>query len=124
MKRLFLPAILLIAVLLIASCGGVTDSTTTPTTATTTTAIPGPPSLEELAVQDFVLPELPRITAEQLKQMMDNGEPLILVDTRLDFFFDMGCLPQSINMPFEPEEEQTASLLALPKDVPIIFYCD
>ena len=126
MNKLFLTVILLMAVLLIASCGGVTDSTTTPTTAntTTTTGIPGPPSPEELAAQNFVLPELPRITCEQLKQMMDNGEPLVVVDTRLEFFFNMGHLPQSIDIPYQLEDEQTASLLALPKDRPIIFYCD
>ncbi len=91
---------------------------------TTTTGIPGPPSAEELAAQDFVLPELPRITCEQLKQMMDNGEPLVVVDTRIEFFFNMGRLPQSINIPMHPEDEQTASFLALPKDKPVIFYCD
>ena len=114
------------AVLLIASCGGAIESTTTPTitTTTTTTGIPGPPSPEELAAQGFLLPELPRITCEQLKQMMDNEEPLVVVDTRLEFFFNMGHLPQSINIQFQLEDEQTTSFLALPKDRPIIFYCD
>jgi hypothetical protein len=123
MNKLFLTVILLMAVLLIASCGGATDSKTSIKT-TTTTGIPGPPSPQELAAQNFVLPELPRITCEQLKQMIDNGEPLVVVDTRLEFFFNMGHLPQSIDIPFQQEDEQTASFLALPKDKPIIFYCD
>jgi len=108
--------------LVLAACSG--GSVTTSINTTTTTGIPGPPSPEELAAQDFVLPELPRITCEQLKQMMDNGEPLVVVDTRLEFFFNMGHLPQSIDIPFQPEDEQTARFLALPKDRPIIFYCD
>ncbi len=113
--------------LVLAACsdGSVTDGTVTFSINTTTaTGIPGPPSAEELAAQDFVLPELPRITNEQLKQMMDNGEPLVLVDTRLEFFFNMGHLPQSVNMSYQLEDEQIASLLALPKDRPIIIYCD
>jgi hypothetical protein len=100
--------------LILAACGGGAG----------TTGIPGPPPPEELDAQGFVLPELPRITCEQLKQMMDNGEPLVLVDTRIELFFNTEHLPQSINIPFQPEDEQTASFLALPKNSPIIFYCD
>jgi len=118
-----IPLLLIAAVVLISACGGVTE--TTPTIqSTATTTIPGPPSEEELAARNFTLPELPRITCEQLKEMMDNGEPLIVVDTRLEFFFDMGRLPQSVNIPIQLEEEQVGRLLALPKDRPIIFYCD
>lgn len=120
-----ITGILFIIILLLSiSCTGSGETATTTATTTTTTGIPGPPSAEELAAQDFVHPELPRITCEQLKQMIDNGEPLVVVDTRLEFFFNMGQLPQSINIPFQQEDEQTASFLALPKDKPIIFYCD
>ncbi len=135
MNKLFLTTVLLIAVLLIASCSGATEPTTTPTstttmtttTQTTTTTLDASleaPSAEELAAQSFINPELPRITAERLKQFMDNGESFVVVDTRIEFLFDIGHLPQSINIPFEPEDEQTAGFLALPKDRLIIFYCD
>jgi len=93
-------------------------------TATTTAEIPGPPSPEELAAQGFTLPQLPRITCEQLKQMMDNGEPFVLVDTRIEFFFNMGHLPGSIYIPYQDEAGQAANFPTLPKDKPIIFYCD
>lgn len=115
MKKLFLLVPLFIAFLLILSCGGTT---------TTTTAIPKPPSSEELAAQGFVLPELPRITCEQLKQKIDTGEPIVVVDTRLEFFFKMAHIPESIDIPFQLIDEQTTSFLSLPKDKPIIFYCD
>ena len=135
MNKLFLTIVLLIAVLLIASCSGATEPTTTPastttmttTTQTTTTTLDASleaPSAEELAVQSFISPELPRITAERLKQFMDNGESFIVVDTRIEYLFDIGYIPQSINIPFEPEDEQTAKFLTLPKDRLIIFYCD
>lgn len=125
MKTSFLRPILFVLfaiTLVLAACNG--GSATTSVNTTTTTGIPGPPSPQELAAQNFVLPELPRITGEQLKQMIDNGEPLVVVDTRLEFFFNMGHLPQSIYIPYQLEDEQTASFLALPKDKPVIFYCD
>jgi rhodanese-related sulfurtransferase len=94
------------------------------TTTTTTQGIPAAPSSEELAAQGFIFPELPRVTSEQLKQMMDDGGPLVLVDTRNSVIFDLGHLPQAINIPFEPEAEQIATFLTvLPKDRLIIFYC-
>ncbi len=126
MNKLFLTVVFIMAVLLIVSCGGATESTTAPTieTTATTTRIPGPPSPEELAAQGFLLPELPRITCEQLKQMMDNGEPLVVVDTRIELFFNMEHIPQSINITYRPDEENPEGFLTLPKDKPIIFYCD
>ena len=120
MKVKIIGILFVVMLLLSFGCTGLGGTATT----TTTTGIPGPPSPEELAAQDFVLPELPRITNEQLKQMMDSGEPLVVVDTRLRIFFNMGHLPQSINMPYQLEDEQTTSFLALPKDRPIIIYCD
>jgi hypothetical protein len=90
-----------------------------------TTGIPTPPSPEELANQGFLLPELPRVTGEQLKQWMDNEEPLVVVDTRIEFMFNQGHLPESIDIPVILNAEQmTNELLALPKDKKIIFYCD
>ena len=102
--------------------GSITTPTSTMTT--TTTGIPGPPSLEELASQGFLFPELPRVTCEQLKQMIDSGEPLVVVDTRSEFFFNMGYIPQSINIIYEPDNENPEGFLTLPEDRPIIFYCD
>jgi hypothetical protein len=114
MKKLFFTVTIFLAFLLILSCGG----------SPTTTAIPEPPSPEELDAQGFLLPELPRITCEQLKQKIDNGEPLVVVDTRLEFFFNMAHIPESIVIPFQLIDEQTTSFLSLPKDRPIVFYCD
>ena len=117
-----ITGILFVVMLLLSiSC---TESGGTATTTTTTTGIPGPPSPEELAAQGFLLPELPRITCEQLKQMVDNGEPLVVVDTRMEFFFNMGHLPQSVNIIYWSDEENPEGFLALPKDRPIVFYCD
>jgi len=119
-KTKILGILFIIILLLSISCTGSGGTATT----TTTTGIPGPPSPEELAAQGFLLPELPRITCEQLKQMMDNGEPLVVVDTRIEFFFKMGYIPQSVNIIYWPDEENPEGFLTLPNDRPIIFYCD
>lgn len=121
MKVKIVGILFVIMLLLSISCTGGGGTATTTTTAA---EIPEPPSPEELAAQNFTLPELPRITCEQLKQMMDDGEPLVVVDTRIEFFFNNGHIPQSINIIYQPNEEEPEGFLTLPKDEPIIFYCD
>ena len=124
MKQKFLRLIifsLLATILVLGACTGSGETTTNPTT---TTAIPEPPSAEELAQQGFLMPELPRMTCERLKQMIDDGEPLVVVDTRIEFFFNMGHIPQSVNIIYWAEEEEPQGFFTLPKDRPIIFYCD
>ena len=106
-----------------------TPPTTTPPTADTTTPST-PPSAEELAEQGFALPEIPRITCEELKQMMDRGDDFVLVDTRaVEWGYNLGHLPGAISIPNQPEppdteESITMQLEGLPTDKLIIFYCD
>ncbi len=114
-----------------------TPPTTTPPTTPPTTTRPAtePPSVEELTKGHFALPEIPRITCELLKQMMDRGDVLVLVDARAQWGFKGGYLPGAINIPNElvppalPEEMEEApielmKLMMLPKDKLVIFYCD
>lgn len=119
MKAKILGVLFIAMLLLSISCTGSGETTTSGAT-----GIPEPPSPEELAAQDFILPELPRITNEQLKKLMDDGEPLLVVDTRIQFIFNLGHLPETINISMEPEAAQATRFLTLPKDRKIIFYCD
>lgn len=98
-----------------------TDSTTTIPTSTST--IPVLPSSQWFALLGYPSPEIPRISSQQLNQMMDNNEPLIVIDNRPEFKFNQGHIPQSINLPDDLEAEQIAGFLTLPKDRPIILYC-
>lgn len=88
------------------------------------------PSAEELAEEGFALPEIPRITCEELKLMMDEGEDFTLVDSRSkQWGYDMGHLPGAISIPNEPEppyseEWMMSQLQGLPEDELIILYCD
>ncbi len=111
-----------------------TETTTPPTTTipptTETITPPTPPSAEELAKQGFALPEIPRITCEQLKQMIDGGGDFVLVDARsVEWGYNLGHLPGAISIPNLPEppyteEWITMKLEGLPTDKLIIFYCD
>jgi hypothetical protein len=92
-------------------------------------AIPAPPPPEILAKERFYLPEIPRITSEELKQLMDNGADVVLVDTRLEISFKAGHLKGAINIPATPlpprtEEMIKKELLMLPRDKLIVLYCD
>lgn len=103
------------------ACQTVDTATSAPT--------PTPPSSEQLAEQGFVLPEMPRITCEGLKQMLDRGDSLVLVDTRSPASFKLQRLPGAINIPNSPESPVTetwitSTLLGLPRDKLIVFYCD
>jgi rhodanese-related sulfurtransferase len=88
--------------------------------------VPASPTQEELAALKVKLPELPRITCEQLKGMIykGNGKTPIIVDTRHPTIKSLGCIPLAINIPPIPANEQEKKLLSLPHDRPVIFYCD
>src|SRR5947209_2897199 len=63
-----------------------------------------------------------RITAEEVKQMLETGEPLVILDLRhpLDSVSDPRTLPGAIRV---LPEEVTSRAGTLPKDEEIILYC-
>ncbi len=89
------------------------------------------PSYETLVKGGFTDPSVPRITSEDLKQRLDRGEKIILIDTRKDSWFEEGHLPGSMNIHYAinspvpgAEEAMDKELLALPKDVLKVLYCN
>ena len=87
-----------------------------------TSNIATPPPNEWFVEQDYPHPEIPRITPQQLMQMVDGDKPPIIIDARPIYKFNVGHIPEAINLPDEFESEQTAGFLTLPKDRQIIFY--
>ncbi len=127
MNRRILLALLIIPVLLIAGCNGGGANTTSPGTSSNLTDATPPgtvPSPSVLAKQGFVGPDLPRISAEELKVIYDNRDPLILVDVRPKELFDTGYIPGARNIPNLPEADSLNKLTQLPKDKLIVLYCD
>ncbi len=63
-----------------------------------------------------------RITAEEVRRMLDAGEPLVILDLRhpLDSLSDPRTLPGAIRV---LPEEVTSRATTLPRDEEIILYC-
>lgn len=141
-KRIVVCISLVLVVLLATSCApAVTPTPTLPPAATPTPSPTAPPaavatptpleeeiptSTPEVAPEEALyLPEVPRITCEELKALMDEGTDLVLVDTRIDFSFESEHIQGAINIPDTLTEEMIeAKLLELPKDKLIVLYCD
>jgi rhodanese-related sulfurtransferase len=78
---------------------------------------------------DYVRPEIPRITHEELKQMMDGGSNPVIIDTRDESKFKQGHLAGAINIPYavgigRTQDSMDGKLRALLDDKLKVFYCD
>jgi rhodanese-related sulfurtransferase len=62
------------------------------------------------------------ITRERLKQWLDAGEPLILVEALPRRHFDAGHLPGAINIPHDEIRERAGRELPDP-DATVVVYC-
>jgi len=80
-----------------------------------------------LAKEDIVLPNIPRITAEELRQMIDKGADLVIIDTRDSGSYEAGHIKGAINIYYDPTADPTERqmmLMALPMDKLLVTYCD
>ena len=77
--------------------------------------------------EEVVLPNLPRITAEELKQMIDNKADVVIVDTRDSGSYEAGHIKGAVNIYYDstgdPMDRQMM-LIALPMDKLVVTYCD
>ncbi|MEJ2108935.1 MAG: rhodanese-like domain-containing protein [Acidobacteriota bacterium] len=80
-----------------------------------------------LAAEDVVLPNLPRIEAEDLIKMIDENADIVIVDTRDGGSYAAGHIKGAINIHYDvtsdPMQRQMM-LIALPMDKTIVTYCD
>jgi rhodanese-related sulfurtransferase len=80
-----------------------------------------------LASEEVVLPHIPRITVEELRQMIDKGSDLVVVDTRDSGSYDAGHIKGAVNIYYDPTADPTdrqMMLMALPMDKLVVTYCD
>ncbi len=79
------------------------------------------------AGEDVVLPDLPRISVEELKDMVDKKADIVIVDTRDGGSYAAGHIKGAINIYYDvtsdPMQRQMM-LIALPMDKLIVTYCD
>ena len=70
--------------------------------------------------------EVPRISCEELKQLIDKGEQLVVVDTRGRGGYDREHITGAINISYDASGdpvERKMMLTALPADRLIVIYC-
>ncbi len=76
---------------------------------------------------DVAHPELNRIKAKELKQLMDKKGEFILIDSRDSGKYSNGHIKGAVNIHFDDSGDpmvRRMSLMALPMDRLIIVYCD
>ena len=79
------------------------------------------------AKEEVVLPDIPRIAAEDLKQMIEKGDDFVTIDTRDGGSYEAGHIKGAINIYYNPTADPTERqmmLIALPMDKLIVTYCD
>jgi rhodanese-related sulfurtransferase len=75
-----------------------------------------------------VFPEIPRVSVEELKKMIDKGaRDFVLVDVRDSGSYEAGHIKGAINIYYDPTSDpmnRQMMLMALPMDKLVIAYCD
>ncbi len=64
--------------------------------------------------------EVPRVSVEELKERLDNGETIVIGDTRSETAFEISHIAGAIST---PESEVLSQLEGIPLDQAIILYC-
>jgi 3-mercaptopyruvate sulfurtransferase SseA len=75
---------------------------------------------------EMAYPEVSRITAEELKQLIDEEGEVVLVDSRDSASYDQGHIKGAINIYYDPTGDPLSlemMLIGLPMDKLIIIYC-
>ena len=81
---------------------------------------PAPPPTPTEGQGPTTSSEVPRISPEELKGRLDNGEAILVVDSRSLAEFEAGHIAGAISVPsFEVESR----LDELPRDQEIVLYC-
>jgi rhodanese-related sulfurtransferase len=71
--------------------------------------------------------EVPRISCEDLKQSIDNGDKFVIIDSRVGIIYREEHIKGSINIHYNPDGdplEREMTFTALPADKPIVIYCE
>jgi len=67
--------------------------------------------------------EIPRIPIEQLKEMIDRGADVVILDAQQKSTYNAGHIKGALSLPWAAEVQE-ADVQHLPKNKPIITYCD
>ena len=67
--------------------------------------------------------QLPRITIEELKNLIDSGADIVVIDTQVKLLYDHGHIKGAISLPVVKEIE-LEDVAHLPQDKLVVLYCD
>jgi rhodanese-related sulfurtransferase len=71
-------------------------------------------------------PEIPRMPAKELVQLLKNKADIVVVDTQAPDGYEMWHIPSAINIPYISTEDPTnrqLMLIALPMEKLVVIYC-
>lgn len=96
-----------------------TEVAATPVPTKTPTATPTP---EVVGIRTMSVDEVPRISVEELKELMDGGADIVILDSQPKSVYEQGHIKGAISFPWamEIDEEDTWMLLWAQ---PIVSYC-
>lgn len=96
--------------------------------ATATTATPceelATPTAEDVGTAALSAEDVPRIGLEELKQLMDSGADITILDNRPRESYEMGHIKGAISLPWSWEGLTEDDLALVPSGTPIVTYCD
>jgi len=93
-----ITTILLMAMLV--SCTGVSPTPISPITELSTVTSPTPDSPgTESFINNSYLPEVPRISVEEVKAKMDGGVNMVIVDSRFAQIYELNHIAGAISLP-------------------------
>lgn len=71
---------------------------------------------------NFITPDVPQITADEVKKALDEKQHVILLDVRTPAEYSRGKITNSINLPVDDVEEKVESLIP-DKSQRVYVYC-
>ncbi len=67
--------------------------------------------------------DIPRISIQELKEMLDSGKPVTIIDAQPRSVYEEGHIKGAISLPWKSHLE-LEDVWSLPNDIPIVTYCD
>jgi rhodanese-related sulfurtransferase len=75
------------------------------------------------SVCESVQADVPRITIQELKEIMDKGTEVTIIDTQPRAIYAMGHIKGAVSIPWK-SQVLLEDVWSLASDVPIVTYCD
>jgi hydroxyacylglutathione hydrolase len=67
--------------------------------------------------------DVPRISIQELKAMLDNGTPVTIIDAQPESIYAEGHIKGAVSLPWKSQLD-LEDVWSLPNDKPIVTYCD